>query len=117
MDSILRIFIKCLILTIIIELLVAIIIGIRKREDIINILLVNIMTNPLINSVGLVINLNYGIIGYRIYILIIELINVFVEGFIYKKYLRTKKINPYLLSFILNLSSFGLGEIINYIFK
>ena len=105
----------CLLLTIIIELLVAYILKVNNKMDLLNILLVNILTNPIVVSTTNLISINYGsTIGY-IYLYTLELIVVFIEGFIYKKYLNYKKINPYILSLILNVSSYLGGLIINTI--
>lgn len=106
---------RCLILTIIFELFLAIILGIRNKKDIINVILVNILTNPIVVSVSTYINLRYGILPRRISIIFLEAFAVIVEGLIYKKYLKYNKINGMLLSFILNIFSYSVGCIINYI--
>ena len=108
------IMIKCLILTIIIECLIAFILRYRKR-DLLNVLLVNIFTNPIVTSIPVYFNVKFGVLGRNISLLVLELIVLIVEGFIYKKYLNNREINPYLLSIILNGSSFLLGELINYL--
>ena len=46
--------------------------------------------------------------------IIFELIAFFIEGFIYNKVLKYKKINGYILSLILNISSYSIGHIVNY---
>lgn len=101
---------RCLLFTILIELIVALILGVRDKKDILNIILVNTMTNPLLVSVTVYITYN------RIFnrIVILELLVVIIEGFTYKKILNFKKINPFVLSLILNASSYFIGEIINY---
>jgi hypothetical protein len=107
------IMLRCLILTIIIEIVISLILGYRKK-DLLNVLLVNIITNPIVTSVPVYFNVNYGLKYRNISLLILELLVLVVEGFIYKKYLEKRNINPYILSFILNASSFLIGEIINY---
>ena len=52
--------IKCLILTIIVELLVALILGIRDKKDIINVILVNIITNPVVVLTTVMLYMNFG---------------------------------------------------------
>ena len=104
---------RALIVTILIETLVALIIGLRKK-DLINVILVNIMTNPLVFIIPLFVNIKYGIIPRHITLFIFEMGALFSEGYIYSKYLNFKKINPYILSLILNLSSYLIGVIINY---
>ena len=105
--------IRALLVTILIETIVAIIIGLRKK-DLINVILVNIMTNPLVFNVPLYVNIKYGLIPRHITLFIFELLALFSEGFVYKKYLNFKKINPYVISLVLNLSSYLIGVIINY---
>ena len=105
----------CLLSTIIIELLVAFILKVRDKKDILNIILVNITTNPLLVTTTTYINIIYGLKYRNILIYPFEILVVLVEGLVYKKYLKYKKINPYLLSFILNVSSYLIGLIINKI--
>ena len=101
-------------ITIIIEVGLSFILKYRKR-DLLNVLLVNILTNPLLNSIIVAINYYYGIKARNISLIILEVIVVLVEGFIYKKYLNKRNINGYVLSLILNISSYGLGLLINKI--
>ena len=106
---------KCLILTIIIEIIVSIILKIKNKKDILNIILVNCITNPLVTSIPVYFNINFGLLERNISLLILEILTLFIEGFIYKKVLNYKKINPYLISLILNMSSYLIGKIINYL--
>lgn len=102
----------CLTFTIIIELIVALIIGIKDKHDILIIILVNIMTNPLVTSIPTYFYIEYNS-NYRIISLIILEIFAFVsEGFIYNKLLNYNKKNPYIISLILNICSYTLGLII-----
>lgn len=109
------IMLRCLILTIIIEVIIGLILKIKNKKDILNIILVNIITNPIVVSIPVYINIKFGLLERNICLIILEIITLFVEGFIYKKVLNYKKINPYLISLILNMSSYLIGEIINYI--
>lgn len=104
----------CLGVTIVIEVGVAFIIGYRKK-DLINILLANVLTNPIVSSVPVYFNVKYSVSARNICLIILELMVLVVEGFIYHKYLKNRKINPYILSIILNASSYLIGELINYI--
>ena len=109
-----KVMIISLICTIIIECGLAFILRYRGK-DLLNVLLVNILTNPLLNSCIVAINVYYGIKARNISLYILEVLVVIVEGYIYQKYLNRKKINGYLLSLILNIASYGLGLIINKI--
>ena len=104
---------RSLILTIIIEVIVGIIIGIRNKKDILNIVLVNMITNPIVNIVPITLNVYVSLKARTISIYILEVIVLFTEALIYKKVLKYKKINYFLISLILNLSSYGIGEILN----
>lgn len=108
------VMVKCLVLTILIECLIAFFLKYRKK-DLLNILLVNIFTNPIVSSVPVYFNVKFGVSGRNISLLVLELLVLVVEGFIYHKYLNNKKINPYLLSLILNGSSYLLGVLINLV--
>ena len=108
------IMVRCLILTIVIEVIVGLIIGIRNKKDIINVILVNIVTNPVVVSIPILIYLCFGYNYERLSLYILEVITLFVEGVIYLKVLNYKKINPFLISLFLNLSSYLIGELINY---
>lgn len=112
-DKLPVVMIRCLLSTIIIELLLALILGIRDKKDILNIILVNVMTNPLLVSLTTYITYN-RIFNRILFIIIMEVLVVIIEGFTYKKILKFKKINPYVLSLILNASSYFIGELINY---
>lgn len=115
LEYFIKIIIVSLICTIIIELTFALILRIKDKRDLLNILLVNLLTNPLLNAISLFINIKYGhkMLEYLIYPM--EICVVIIEGYIYKKYLNYKRINPYLLSLILNCGSYFIGIIINNI--
>lgn len=104
-----------LLLTIVLEEITARIIGIKSKKDFITVLLVNILTNPVVvYSVYLYLIFigKYQGVGYWILVAILETLAVLVEGFIYKRTLENKKINPYLISLILNVVSYSTGEIL-----
>lgn len=109
------IMIICLIITIIVELLIAVILKVRNKKDLLNIILVNCMTNPIVVSFPMCFYIIYGINERKISLVILEILTVIFEGLVYKKYLNFKKFNPFILSFILNISSYVGGEFINNI--
>ncbi len=109
------VMLKCLLCTIIIELIVGIIIGIREKKDIINIVLVNIMTNPLVTSIPIYFYLKYGINARIAILVLLEVFAVLIEGVVYYKFFRFRKTNGFIVSLILNMSSYFIGEIINRI--
>ena len=109
------IMIRCLILTIIIEVIVSLIFKVKDKKDILNIILVNVITNPIVVIIPMYSYLRFGLIYRNISLIILEILTVITEGYCYKKALKYKKLNPYLLSLILNISSYFIGEVINYI--
>lgn len=108
------IMLKCLVLTCIIELVAGLIIGIKDKKDLLNIFLVNVMTNPIVVSVPVYINIRYGLFQRNIILYTLEILTVIVEGLVYKKFLKYNKINSFVISLILNIASYGIGEFINY---
>lgn len=107
---------RCLIVTLIIEIIVAFILGVRNKKDFINIVLINILTNPLVVSISIYINIRYGLEIRNMWIIFLELSAFIIEGITYYKVLNYKKMNVFLLSLLLNFSSYFIGELINYIY-
>lgn len=108
-----KVMLICLICTIILELIPSIIIGIRSKKDIFNIVLTNIITNPIVVFTSFIISLKFGHQVRVIYMIIIEIAVVLIEALIYKKTISDLKMNPLLFSIILNASSYFIGEVIN----
>ena len=104
----------CLSSTSVIELIMSLLLGIRNKKDILNVILVNIMTNPLVVSILMYITYN-RLFNTTISIIILEILVILTEGFTYKKVLTFDKINPYVLSLILNISSYFIGGLLNNI--
>lgn len=102
-------------LTIIIELIVSFIIGIRNKEDIKVVIWANIFTNPVVVYLANCIKLLNNNLIYNIVVIIMEITVVIVEFIIYKKYLKFKEKSPLFISSINNIISFLLGIIINKI--
>lgn len=109
------IMIKCLLCTIVIECIIGIIIGIRSKKDIINIILVNVLTNPIVVSLPIYVMIRSNITTRIRTLFILEILAVLIEGFIYSKVLNYKRINPFFISLILNLGSYIIGDVINKI--
>lgn len=104
----------CLSSTIVIELIMSLLLGMRNKKDILNVIFVNIMTNPLVVSILMYITYN-RLFNTTISIIILEILVILTEGFTYKKVLTFDKINPYVLSLILNISSYFIGGLLNNI--
>lgn len=104
-----------LLCTIIIEIIVAFLLRVKGNKNFINIVLVNAITNPLVVVIPYVISLYLGKYYRYIFLFIFEVLTVITEGYIYKKVLKYRIINPYKLSLILNFSSYFIGCILNRI--
>ena len=108
-------FVVSLGLTLIIELSISLLIGIRKRNDIITIIAVNTLTNPVAVFIAMITSTFGNDLLYWIVVAIIEIVVFVVEGTILKKILLFDKISGFKLSFINNFSSFFIGLIITMI--
>ncbi len=104
-----------LFLTIVIELSVSLILGIKKKNDIYIVVLANICTNPIVVYVANCLKMLNNALLYNIVVMIMEIIVVIVEFKIYKKYLKIYKKSPFTLSIVSNAISFGMGLVINNI--
>jgi hypothetical protein len=114
-DDLPIIMVQCVLITEAVEIIVALIIGIRQKKDLLNVFLVNIMTNPIVVSLPVYLNVRYGLMERNISLVILEILTVLLEGFVYYKYFKFKKVNGFIISIILNISSFLIGEIINFL--
>ena len=107
------ILLRCLLLTLVFECGAALLLGVRDRTDLLNVALVNVMTNPPVVLCMFLTGFFFGR-GARIPVeILLEILVVVIEGLIFKKILRYEKIRPMLLSLILNGISYGLGQIVN----
>ena len=106
-----RIMLICLISTIIIELFPAYLLNVRRFKDLINVVLVNMITNPLVVIVPIIVGYRFNQTYHDIGLVFLEILAVLTEGFFYKKYISYKKINPFVLSFVLNVLSYFIGSI------
>ena len=107
-----------LILTIVIEVTISILLGLRGEENIETIIWVNCLTNPVVVGITNLTYMLYRNLAIRnIVLAILEISVIFVEGFWFKKFLKDVKFNPYIFSLCLNVSSFGIGLLINWIIK
>lgn len=106
-----------LFLTLIIEMSLAAIAKVREEENLTTVMWVNVLTNPVVvftaNMTSIIFD-NYFITRAVVYFL--EIMVVIVEGYLFKKYLKDVKINPYLFALYLNGISFLTGEVINLVF-
>ena len=111
MNSLL-IILKPLLMTILIETIVAYLLKIKDKDELLNIALINIITNSILTLIiqAYVYYLGFDHINILKYIIIpiLEIVIVYVESILFKKYLKEDR-NYLKISFILNMSSFVGG--------
>lgn len=107
------ILLRCLLITLICEETAAFFIGLRRR-DLLYVLFVNAITNPIVVFSQLFTWLYFGRTASNIILLTLEISAFLLEGFIYKRHVKTGKIHGFLLSLILNAVSYSIGFLINF---
>lgn len=100
-------FISTLLLTICIELVMAVILGYRKKIQLISIILINCITNPFVNLFLWIYSLHNQI--QYIHIAICEVIVILIEWGLLVFVLRKNYISLLLLSILMNVISCFLG--------
>ena len=100
-------------LTVAIEAAAAFLCGVRTGRGQLVVLLANVITNPLLNAALLLVSFFLSPSLYYWFLAPLEVAVVLAEGRIYQTTLRPK-LNPYLLSFLLNAASFLLGTAIKH---
>lgn len=106
------IMLRALLITLIIECAVAWILGVRTRDGQKVVFLANLMTNPVVVSMGAGVLLFLGRNMLFPITVIMEVIVVVVEGVVYRRYLETER-DPFVISLICNAVSFFTGELLN----
>ena len=112
--SIVLSFIFALSLTILIEWGLSFIF-LKNKKDREVVILAQILTNPALNFL---LFLNYNFIGFNqnLLLAIFEILTVIIEAIVYRQYINNKaKINPFLLSSLLNFASLSLGLFLKWI--
>ena len=105
--------VECIIISLVLEMLFAIILGVKDRSDYTNILIVNLLTNPVVLIISTIIGIKYGSSYHLVSLVIISQSSVILEGIVYYKFLKYKKLHPFFLSFLLNFISYSIIELIN----
>ena len=101
-----------LFLTITIEIVVSLCLGFKKKSEILTLIFLNIITNPLLNYLLMVNSYFYYAITKLPLIIFLELVVVLVEWKILLYVLREKPLKLFILSLLMNLCSFSFGLII-----
>lgn len=85
----------------------------KQKSDRKVVILAQILTNPALNLL-LLLNYNFFKFNNVLLLALLEFLVVIIEGLIYKNYFNKKpKINPFLLSLLLNVASFSLGQLLS----
>ena len=108
MKQIILTLVICLLLTIVLEEAMALLVGVRKGYDLADILFTNTLTNPVVVFTGILLS-TYTAVPRALYITVLEITVYVVEALIYNKLLYCRKPSPFILSLILNATSFLIG--------
>ena len=105
-----------LLLTILIEVIVAILLGYKKRDEILLVILANIITNPALNYL-LILNNYLRVFKYSALVILLEILVVLIEWQILYFALKKPRSKLFILSLAMNTASFLLGLLIfhNYL--
>lgn len=104
-----------IVITIALELAVALLFGYRRKKQIITIAVVNVFTQTILNVLLNIINYKQGPMVFVFYYFVFELFVFVLEGLLYRILLyrfsadRDKKGHPYGYAFVANLFSFAAG--------
>ena len=103
-----------LVLTLALEAVFFLLIGKRDKKDLLLLLLVNVITNPIV-VLSFWLAALYANWNARLILIPLELFAVLAEGYYYKKHGRHFR-RPYLFSLTANMISFGAGELVRLMF-
>lgn len=110
-----KILLNNLLIVFVTELPLALLLGARSPKKITSVALINIITNPAIVYISLL-TLFFAGEWHTPVLIILEIAVLFIEGFTFSKFKTFDKKNPYLISIVLNATSFITGEIIEKVF-
>lgn len=101
-----------LVFTLIIEVGMAMVMGVWEHEDIKTVVKVNCITNPIVVILmNLSFELSQSITVRNLVTAVLEIVVVWVETVMYRRWLVHRKRKTFLLSLVLNASSFGIGVV------
>jgi hypothetical protein len=110
--SIIGNFLLALLLTISVELIIALLFGYKKKSEIIVIICINLITNPVLNYL-LLLNFHFSFIKTNIVvILLLEILVVLVEWRLLVYALQANSRKLFILSLVMNFCSYITGVMI-----
>lgn len=98
-------------MTIALEFLFAVAVGVRNRKDLLLLVLVNVMTNPPVVLTYYLLALYTPLSGWPVQIPL-EILAVLAEAYCYRSYGRETR-RPFRFSLFANAFSFGVGALLN----
>ena len=102
-------YLAALLLTILIEVLVALIFGYKRKKEILSVILVNLITQPVLNYF-LLIGSYFSLVAVTIqFILLLEIIVILVEWQLLVYTLQREPKSLFVLSLVMNLASLTIG--------
>lgn len=111
LHRIVKILVRDLLLTVVLEGAAAFVFRVRTLYGQAVVLLVNLITNPILNAVLTVVSFYLSKNLYTVFLIPLEILTVAAEGFVYRRMLPGIK-RPFVLSLLLNLCSYGIGSLI-----
>ncbi|MBO4325602.1 MAG: hypothetical protein J5845_09485 [Lachnospiraceae bacterium] len=108
--SYLNIIAHNLLLVWLIEIPLAFALGVRKRNPLETVFITNSISNPIVVTIFFLMlqfSVSYAIMNFTI--IAMEVCVVLCEGAVYRRYLPKGKLNPFVLSLVLNAASFCVG--------
>jgi hypothetical protein len=108
----LRLSAEALILTVVIEVIAAWLFGLRSKQELWTVLLINVITNPLLNYLIAVNGYFHMISQTKMLILCLEVVAVLVEWRLLVWVLRQGNKKMLVLSFVMNVASYFAGLLI-----
>ena len=100
-----------LLLTLILEVSFLFLLRVRDKKDIVLVILVNILTNPLV-VMSYFIVVHYSHINRIAVVIVLELLAIITEGYYFRAYGKNFR-HPMLISLGANLFSYCIGQTLN----
>ena len=107
-----KLFALALVLTIVIEVGIAWVLGLRHKTGMMTVILINVITNPFLNYLILINGYFHLVQQYGLLIIILEICVVFVEWWLLWFVLRQKTKRMLPLSILMNGASFLTGLLV-----
>ncbi|MBR5713030.1 MAG: hypothetical protein IKX54_05485 [Lachnospiraceae bacterium] len=103
-----------LILTIVVEVTVSLFLGVWEPEDTDIVVRVNCITNPVVVTISFFVQeLSGSMIAKYAVLIVLEVLVVWTETKMYRRWLTACETKPFKLALVLNVFSFGLGVVLD----